>query len=186
MTTTSIIISGFGGQGTQFAGQVLAYAALEHGKEVTWIPSYGPEMRGGTARCTVIISDEEIGSPLVRRPDVVIAMNLPSLDKYEPLIKENGYMIANQSLIDRDFEREGIHSIFIPAQELAEELGNARLSNMIMIGALLELTHVLPTEVVKKALEEHIAERHKKTIPVNYKAMDKGASFAREAMAEKA
>jgi 2-oxoglutarate ferredoxin oxidoreductase subunit gamma len=186
MTTTSIIISGFGGQGTQFAGQVLAYAALEHGKEVTWIPSYGPEMRGGTARCTVIISDEAIGSPLVRNPDAVIAMNLPSLDMYEPLIKDDGVILANQSLIDRDFERQGIQSVFIPAQELAEELGNARLSNMIMVGAMLELTNVLPLDVVKKALEEHIAERHKKTIPLNYQAMDKGASFAREALAEKA
>jgi 2-oxoglutarate ferredoxin oxidoreductase subunit gamma len=186
MTETSIIISGFGGQGTQFAGQVLAYAALEHGKEVTWIPSYGPEMRGGTARCTVIVSDDAIGSPLVRNPDAVIAMNLPSLDKYEPLVKEGGVMLANQSLIDRDFEREGINAIFIPAQELAEELGNARLANMIMVGAMLELTQVLPLDVVKKALEEHIAERHKKTIPSNYEAMDKGAAFAKEAMAEKA
>jgi 2-oxoglutarate ferredoxin oxidoreductase subunit gamma len=186
MTETSIIISGFGGQGTQFAGQVLAYAALEYGKEVTWIPSYGPEMRGGTARCTIIVSDEAIGSPLVLNPDAVIAMNLPSLDMYEPLVKEGGYLLANKSLIHRDFEREGVNAIFVPAQELAEELGNARLSNMIMVGAMLELTNILPIDVVKKALEEHIAERHKKTIPMNFKAMDKGAAFAREAMAEKA
>jgi 2-oxoglutarate ferredoxin oxidoreductase subunit gamma len=183
---TSITISGFGGQGTQFAGQVLAYAAMDFGKHVTWSPSYGPEMRGGTARCTIVISDEEIGSPLVRNPNVVIAMNLPSLDKYEPLIKENGYMFVNKSLIDRDIEREDINSVLIPALELAEELGNARLANMIMVGAMIELVQVLPLDIVKKVLEDHIAERHRETIPLNFKAMDKGAEFAKEAMAQTA
>jgi 2-oxoglutarate ferredoxin oxidoreductase subunit gamma len=180
MKETSIILSGFGGQGTLFAGQVLAYAALDTGLHVTWIPSYGPEMRGGTANCTVVISEEEIGSPLVSRPDVVIAMNLPSVDKYEPLVQPGGYLLVNQSLVPRKVEREDIHAVYIPAQELAEELGNARIANMVMLGAMLELVGVLPQKQVMKALEDHIPERHKKTLPINYQAMDKGASVVRQ------
>lgn len=183
---TSIIISGFGGQGTLFAGQVLTYAALDYDKHCTWIPSYGPEMRGGTAHCTVIISDEEIGSPLVRNPDIVLAMNLPSLDKYESLIKENGIIIANKSLINRDLERQGIRSLFIAGNEIAEELGNSRITNMIMIGAMLGLSSVLPLDVVKKALEDHIPERNRKYLPLNYEALDKGAEIARQFLAETA
>lgn len=174
---TSIIISGFGGQGTLFAGQVLAYAALDAGKHVTWIPSYGPEMRGGTARCTVIVSDEEIGSPLTRNPAVVIALNLPSLDMYEPLIETNGLMIANSSLINRKMNRDDVRGYYIPAAKMAEEIGNTRLANMLMIGALLEAEEIFPLDVVKKALEDHIPARHKKTLPMNFKAMDEGAAF---------
>ena len=181
---TSIIISGFGGQGTLFAGQVLTYAALDHGKHCTWIPSYGPEMRGGTAHCTVIISDDEIGSPLVRNPDVVLAMNLPSLDKYENLVKENGIIVVNKSLINRGLERQGIKALFIPGNEMAEQLGNSRITNMIMIGAMLEISGVLPLEVVKKALDEHMPERNRKFLPLNFDALDKGAEFAQQAMAE--
>ena len=178
MKETSIIISGFGGQGTLFAGQVLAYASMDNGLEVTWIPSYGPEMRGGTAHCTVIISDEPIGSPLVRRPDVVLAMNLPSVDKYESLIKDGGVMVANSSLFNREITREGINSLLIPANSIAEELGMTRLGNMIMMGAMLAMKPILPLDTVKKALGEHIPERHKKTLPMNYEAMDKGYKFA--------
>ncbi|HDD55462.1 MAG TPA: 2-oxoacid:ferredoxin oxidoreductase subunit gamma [Chloroflexi bacterium] len=178
MEETSIIISGFGGQGTLFAGQVLAYASMDNGLEVTWIPSYGPEMRGGTAHCTVIVSAEPIGSPLVRRPDVVVALNLPSVDKYEPLIKAGGVMVANSTLVNREITREGINSLLIPANTIAEELGMVRLSNMIMMGAMLALKPILPLEAVKKALGEHIPERHKKTLPLNYEAMDRGYQFA--------
>ena len=177
---SSIIVSGFGGQGTLFAGQVLAYAALDAGKQVTWIPSYGPEMRGGTARCTVIISDEEIGSPLTRNPSAVIALNLPSLDMYEPLIESGGLLIVNSSLIPRKVEREGVRDIYIPASEMAEEIGNVRLANMLMIGALLEAEEILPLDIVKKSLKEHIPERHKNTLPNNFKAMDEGAKFIKE------
>lgn len=177
---TSIIISGFGGQGTLFAGQLLTYAALEYNKQCTWIPSYGPEMRGGTAHCTVIISDDEIGSPIVRNPDVVLAMNLPSLDKYEPLIKKGGVMIANKSLINRDVERKDFSALFIPGNEIAEELGNSRITNMVMTGAMLELVGVLPLDTVKTALEHHIPERNRKYLPLNYQALETGARFARE------
>jgi 2-oxoglutarate ferredoxin oxidoreductase subunit gamma len=183
---TSIIISGFGGQGALFAGQVLTYGALDHGKNTTWIPSYGPEMRGGTARCTVIISDDDIGSPIVLRPDIALVLNLPSIDFIEPLMKPGGLMIANQSLIDRGFERTDITGVMIPAQEIAEELGDKRMLNMVMVGALLEANPILPMDVAKKALNDHIAERHKHTVPKNYEAMDRGAEYARNAVAEKA
>ena len=178
MDETSIIISGFGGQGTLFAGQVLAYASMDNGLEVTWIPSYGPEMRGGTAHCTVIVSENPIGSPLVRRPDIVLAMNLPSVDKYESLVKEDGVMVANSSLVNREITRKGISSLLIPANKIAEELGMSRLGNMIMVGAMLAMKPLLPLEAVKEALGEHIPERHKKTLPMNYEAMDKGYQYA--------
>lgn len=180
MDETSIIVSGFGGQGTLFAGQVLAYASMDNGLEVTWIPSYGPEMRGGTAHCTVIISKEPIGSPLVRKPDIVLAMNLPSVDKYEPLVKDGGVMVANSSLVNRDITREGILSLLIPANTLAEEIGMSRLSNMIMVGAMIAMNPILPLEAVKTALGEHIPERHQKTLPMNFEAMDKGYQFAKD------
>ena len=179
MDETSIIISGFGGQGTLFAGQVLAYAFMDNGLEVTWIPSYGPEMRGGTAHCTVIASEEPIGSPLVRNPDVVLALNLPSVDKYESLVPDGGVLVANSSLVNREIQRDNITSLLIPANELAEEIGLSRLANMIMVGAMVALKPILSLDAVKKALEEHIPERHQKTLPMNYQAMDRGFEFAK-------
>jgi len=179
---TSIIISGFGGQGTLFAGQVLAYAALDNGLNVTWIPSYGPEMRGGTASCTVIISKEEIGSPLVRNPDISLVLNLPSLDKYEPLTKAGGSLIANSSLINRGLERDDLKNLYIPANEIAEEIGLSRMANMVMIGGMLRLNPVLPLEVVKQALAEHIPERHRKTLPMNFNAMERGYTFTEQVL----
>ncbi len=176
----SIIVSGFGGQGTLFAGQVLAYAALDAGKQVTWIPSYGPEMRGGTARCTVTISDEEIGSPLTRNPSAVIALNLPSLDKYEPLLQPGGLMLANASLINREMDRDDVRGIYIPAAQMAEKIGNPRLANMIMVGALMAAEDILPLDVVKNSLKEHLPKRHQKTLPMNFDAMDQGAAFVKE------
>ena len=120
---TEIIFAGFGGQGILFAGQVVAYAAMDAGMQVTWIPSYGPEMRGGTANCTVIVADEEIGSPTVRNPKAALAFNLPSFDKYEPLVVPGGVMIANASLINRGFQREDLSTVMIPANEIAESIG---------------------------------------------------------------
>ena len=135
---TEVILSGFGGQGIMFAGQVLTYAAMDAGKDVTWIPSYGPEMRGGTANCTVVIADEEIGSPVVKNPDVALVMNLPSLDKYEPLVKEGGMLIINASMVDRQATRKDISVINIPCNTMAEEMGNSKLANMVAVGALLK------------------------------------------------
>jgi 2-oxoglutarate ferredoxin oxidoreductase subunit gamma len=175
---TSIIISGFGGQGTLFAGQVLAYAALDVGKNVSWIPSYGPEMRGGTAHCTVIISDEEIGSPIVRNPTITLALNLPSLDKYESLIQPGGLIVANESMINRVVFRTDIESILLPANKIAEEIGNPRLVNMVSVGAMIAARPVLPLNSLKKALEDHLPERHKKLLSANFEAINRGADFA--------
>ena len=136
MTQTEIIVSGFGGQGALFAGQVMAYAAMDLGKHVTWIPSYGPEMRGGTAHCTVTIADEPIGSPLVANPFAVVAMNIPSFEKYEPLVRAGGLMVYNSTLVNRPPKRDDIDFIAVPGNELAEALGNVRLANSVMTGAL--------------------------------------------------
>jgi len=174
---TDIIISGFGGQGVLFAGQLLSYAAMDEGKNVTWIPSYGPEMRGGTANCTVVVSDEEIGSPMVRFPDAVIVMNLPSLDKYEPLVKPGGLLVINTSIIDRKATRTDIRVVEVPANEIAEEIGDRRLTNMVLLGCLVSNLPILPLAAISKALKEHLPARHHKLIPANMQAIEKGASF---------
>ncbi len=176
---TEVVFAGFGGQGVLFAGQVLAFAGLDAGKEVTWIPSYGPEMRGGTANSTVIIADEEIGSPLVRNPKAVVMMNLPSMDKYEPMIIPGGVAIANASLVNRPFQRTDIISVAVPANDIAEEIGDKKLINMVMLGALLEKLPVLTLDQVAEALNNHLPERHKKLLPMNLKALQRGAAFAR-------
>ena len=172
-----IIISGFGGQGTLFAGQLLSYAAMEQGFHVTWIPSYGPEMRGGKARCTVVVSDEEIGSPLVRRPSAAIVLNLPSMEAFEPAIKPGGVLIVNSSLITAKSERDDIKVQYVPATDMAIELGNARLANVICLGALAQLTGVIPLEAIEQALEDHLPARHRKLLGLNKKALAQGAGL---------
>jgi len=174
---TEIIISGFGGQGTLYAGQLLSYAAMDEGKQVTWIPSYGPEMRGGTANCTVVISDEEIGSPMVSHPQAAIVMNLPSLDKYESLVKPGGLLVVNESMVDREPTRKDIHVVKLKANEIAENLGDRRMSNMVLLGALLANLPVLPQAAIESALAGHLPERHKKLLPKNYPALREGAKF---------
>jgi 2-oxoglutarate ferredoxin oxidoreductase subunit gamma len=175
---SEIIISGFGGQGALFAGQLLAYAAMDEGHHVTWIPSYGPEMRGGTAHCTVIISDDEIGSPLVRHPAAVIAMNLPSLDKYEPLVAPGGVLVVNSSLVTRHPARTDIRVVEVPANAMADELGSNKLMNLVLTGALLAATGALPLEAVERALAAHLPERHRSLLEANYQALRRGAALA--------
>jgi len=176
---TEIIFSGFGGQGVLFAGQVLAFAAMDAGHDVTWMPSYGPEMRGGTANCTVVIADEEIGSPTVKNPKAAVVMNLPSLDKFEPHIVPGGVLIVNSSLVNRDPLRDDITWVMIPAQEIAEMIGPRRLLNMVMLGALIEKLPILPLKDIQAALKSHLPERHQKLLPSNLEALEKGAAFAR-------
>lgn len=171
-----VIIAGFGGQGVLFAGQLLTYAGMDVGKDVTWIPSYGPEMRGGTANCTVIISDEEIGSPFVKNPTAVLAMNLPSLDKYEHLVKPGGVLVVNSSMVNREVERDDISVISLPANEIAEEAGSKRAVNMVMLGALLANADILTLDELEKALEDHLPERHHKFLPANKAALRLGAA----------
>ncbi|HVN53053.1 MAG TPA: 2-oxoacid:acceptor oxidoreductase family protein [Anaerolineaceae bacterium] len=177
---TEIMITGFGGQGVLFAGQLLSYGAMDTGKQTTWIPSYGPEMRGGTANCTVIIADEEIGSPLVRNPRAVVAMNLPSLEKYEPLVKEGGVLVVNTSIIPRAVERKDLTTVLVPANDIAERLGDKRMTNMVMIGALIANLPVLPISVLEKALEEHLPARHHRLLPLNCQALREGATYVGE------
>jgi 2-oxoglutarate ferredoxin oxidoreductase subunit gamma len=180
---TEIIIAGFGGQGVLFAGQLMAYAALDEGMEVSWIPSYGPEMRGGTANCTVVIADEEIGSPTVSHPKAALVFNLPSFDKYEPMVTIGGVLIANQSLINRDFQRDDLINVMVPANEIAETLGNKRLTNMVMLGALLEAMPVLSVASVQKTLELHLPQRHKHLLPLNAQALQQGAELVKKQLA---
>jgi 2-oxoglutarate ferredoxin oxidoreductase subunit gamma len=174
---TEVIISGFGGQGALYAGQVLAYAAMDEGKQVTWIPSYGPEMRGGTANCTVVVSDEEIGSPTVKHPKAVLALNLPSLDKYENMIAPGGCLVVNESMVNRKPERTDIRVVLLPANEIAREIGNERATNMVMLGALLANMDILPIEALEKALKNHTAQRLQKFVEMNIQALRRGAEY---------
>ena len=177
---TEILIAGFGGQGILFAGQLLAYAAMDNGQVVTWIPSYGPEMRGGTANCTVIIADEEIGSPTVRNPRAALVFNLPSFDRYEPLVVPGGVLIANASLINRSLSRSDLNAVLVPANEIAERIGDKRLTNMVMLGAMLELLPVLSFKDLEKTLQAHLPERHKHLLPMNSLALHQGAEYSRK------
>lgn len=179
---TEIIIAGFGGQGVLFAGQVVAYAAMDQGMHVTWIPSYGPEMRGGTANCTVVISDEEIGSPIVSRPTAVVALNKPSMEKYESMVKEGGVFIVNQSMVDREVQRKDIHAIMVPANDIAEEIGDKRMTNMVMIGALLVNLNILPLSALEKSLKDHLPKKHHKLLPANKLALEKGGMYIASAV----
>ena len=173
-----IIISGFGGQGALFAGQLLAYAAMDQDLHVTWIPSYGPEMRGGKARCTVVISEEEIGSPLVRRPSAAIVLNIPSMEAFEPAVKPGGVLVVNSSLVPQKSDRDDVRVIYVPASDIASELGNIRLANVVCLGALVQALGVLPLEAIEKALDDHLPERHRKLLGLNKEALRKGAEIA--------
>jgi len=174
-----IIVSGFGGQGALFAGQLLTYTGMDEGLHVTWIPSYGPEMRGGTAHCIVILSDDDIGSPIIREPTVCIVMNPPSMEKYEPLIKPGGLLVANSTLIRSRSEREDITVVYVPANELAAELGNVKMANVILLGAMLGMREILPIDSIKRTLDEHIPQRRKHIIEPNKRALDRGVAFAK-------
>jgi 2-oxoglutarate ferredoxin oxidoreductase subunit gamma len=177
---TEIIIAGFGGQGVLFAGQVLAYAGLAEGKHVTWIPSYGPEMRGGTAHCTVIISDEDIGSPLVRNPAVAIVLNPPSMQKYEALVRPGGLLISDSTLITQPSTRGDIRALALPAKDLAAELGFAQVANVVMLGALIGATAVVRVETIDQVLEAHVGARHRDALEPNKKALRRGAEWAKQ------
>jgi 2-oxoglutarate ferredoxin oxidoreductase subunit gamma len=175
-----VIISGFGGQGALFAGQLLTYAGMDQGHQVTWIPSYGPEMRGGTAHCTVILSDSPIGSPIIRNPTVAVVMNPASMDKYEPLVRAGGVLVANSTLVRTRSERNDISAVYIPANDLAAELGNAKMANVVLLGALLATRQILPIEALKQAMQDHIPERRKRIIEPNKQALDRGIEYVRQ------
>ncbi len=176
MSTFGVIIAGFGGQGVLLTGYLLAHAGMMEGKHVAWIPSYGPEMRGGVARCSVTVSTGEISSPLVEEPDAVMAFNRPSLDKYEPTLIKNGSLYINSSLIDRRHERDDVNVYYIAANEMAESLGNLRVANLVMLGALVKSTGVVSMESILEAPRFVLPEHRHKLIPLNQKALELGAS----------
>lgn len=171
---TSIIIAGFGGQGVLFAGQLLAYAGMDNGKHVTWIPSYGPEMRGGTANCTVIVSDEPVGAPVVAKPDVAVVLNLPSFEKYEGLVKPGGLLIINSSLIQAECLRDDIETAAVPANQIAEQLGSVKMMNMAAIGALLAKRPFLTLAQVQQALQDHLPAAKASLLEANGQVLQKG------------
>jgi 2-oxoglutarate ferredoxin oxidoreductase subunit gamma len=173
----TFVFAGFGGQGVMFAGQLLAYAALEEGYESTWIPSYGPEMRGGTAHCYVVISDRPIGSPIVKHPPFAIAFNNPSFMKYEPMVAPGGLLAYNESMITQDSHREDIEYLAVPAATLAERAGNMKLLNVVLLGAVLAARPVLPVEAIHRALELHLPAKHKDKLEANYRALELGVEL---------
>lgn len=173
------VIAGFGGQGVLFTGKVMAYAGLESGQNVTWLPSYGPEMRGGTANCTVVISDSEIGSPQVMNPRAAIVMNQPSLEKYEELIAPDGYLVVNTTMVNRKVKRDDIHAIELPGTELAEELGDKRLTNVVMLGALAAKADFLELKSVEKGIAKSLSEGKQSLFELNLKALKTGADYVK-------
>lgn len=170
-----VIIAGFGGQGVMLMGQLLAYSSMLEDKNVSWLPSYGPEMRGGTANCMVKVSDSPVASPLITAPTALVAMNLPSLHKFADSVKEGGVIIYNSSLIEEgEYEREGIRILPIPVNDLASELGNVRVANIIALGCLLGSEEICKKESVIDSLKNVLPERHHHLLPLNEKALDKG------------
>ncbi|AEH51886.1 2-oxoacid:acceptor oxidoreductase family protein [Pseudothermotoga thermarum] len=172
--THSFIIAGFGGQGVMLMGQILAQAAMIEGKNVTWFPSYGPEMRGGTANCTVVISDEPVASPVVENPLELVVMNIPSLLKFEPKVKPSGYLFVNSSVVDRKPTRNDIQVFEIPVNDLAEKLGNARVANMVMLGAVVQVTKCVKLDAVVEAIKYKLSSRGEQIVDLNIKAIYEG------------
>ena len=169
------------GPGSVIRGATTGYAAPDNGLHVTWIPSYGPEIRGGTAHCTVVVSDEPIGSPLVRRPANAITLNLPSFEKYEPLIEPGGLLVYNSSLIDRQPTRTDIRTVPGPANDIAEQLGNVRQANVVLLSAYLAASGVLPLEAVATTLDNHLPSRQRRFLESNKEALRTGTACAVEA-----
>lgn len=174
MTSTNILFAGFGGQGILFSGKVIAYAALMEGKEVSWLPSYGPEMRGGTANCSVCISDDLIGSPLVVNPDILIAMNYPSLEKFENEVVPGGTIIIDSSLIDKKVERKDVNVIYIPASKMAEDAGIKGAANMIIVGRLFRELGYISKDNLDKGLQKSIPPKKIDLLDKNRKMIGLG------------
>ena len=172
--TANILLAGFGGQGILFAGKLLAYKGLLEGKHISWLPSYGPEMRGGTANCSVIISDEPIGSPIVSSPDILVAMNLPSLDKYEKTVRPGGTLFVDSTLVGRAVARTDVEAYAIPATQLAVDMGTPTLANMILLGKLIRCTQVVRFEGLEAALRKVISSKHADLLEVNLGAIRAG------------
>lgn len=177
MSTTNILIAGFGGQGVLFVGKLLAYQGLIEDKNVSWLPSYGPEMRGGTANCSVIVSDTPIGSPIIDNPDILIAMNLPSLDKYEKSVAKGGKIFVDSFLIERKVERADVDTYYVPATQMASDSGATALANMVILGKVMRETNFVDYANITEALKKVVSARHRDLIEFNLKALDMGHDF---------
>ncbi|HOJ36849.1 MAG TPA: 2-oxoacid:acceptor oxidoreductase family protein [Ignavibacteriales bacterium] len=175
-----IIIAGFGGQGVLSLGQILCYSGVEEGKEVSWMPSYGPEMRGGTANCIVILSDDEISSPIVSKFDTVIALNQPSLDKFEKAVKPGGLLLYDSTNIVQPPTRDDIKVVGIEASQTAAEMKNTKILNMIVLGAFIQLKPIIKVENIINGLKKVLPERYHHLIPLNEEAIKKGIELAKE------
>ncbi|MCH4007262.1 MAG: 2-oxoacid:acceptor oxidoreductase family protein [Eubacterium sp.] len=169
-----ITVSGFGGQGVLSIGKSLVEAGMDEGLEVTWAPSYGPEMRGGTANCSVVISDKPIGSPVFTHPTELIAMNLPALEKFEPRVVEGGLIIVNSSVVDQKVKRTDVKAFYVPCIDIATELGNTKVANMVMLGAYVKATGALKVETVQEMIKNMFTGRKAKLVPMNMEALQRG------------
>ncbi len=174
------IFAGFGGQGALLMGQLLAMASMIEGKEVSWLPSYGPEMRGGTANCSVVISDEPVASPLVTNANSIVVLNRPSLTKFESHVIPGGNLFINSSVIPEKSERNDINVYYVPMTEVAYELGNVKVSNMVMLGAFVEATQCVKMESIVEALRHKLGEKKAKLIPMNEEALNRGAQIVKD------
>lgn len=178
-----VIMAGFGGQGVMAMGQLLTYAGMLENKHVSWLPSYGPEMRGGTANCSVVVSTEEVGSPVVVNPTTAIVMNKPSLDKFESSIVKGGKLFINSSLVDRKSDRKDIEVYYIPANEIANQLGNMRVANMVMLGAYVEVSKTVSLESILQGFTKVFGEDKAHLLPLNKQALEKGAEVVKRQLA---
>ena len=167
-----MFFAGSGGQGTLAIGQMIAKAAMDEGKEVTWLPSYGPEMRGGTANCTVVVSDKPIACPLINEADLLVVMNLPSLIKFESLVAPGGLLIINSSLVPEEAKRKDIDTIYVPANDEAMRLGNDKAANMVMLGAILRYTNIVEPDTIREQMRHMFSGRKEKYLPMNLEALD--------------
>lgn len=174
---SEVKFAGFGGQGIMLIGKILAHAAMQAGFEVVWIPSYGPEMRGGTAYCTVVASDQPIGSPIIRNPHHLVAMNRPSLEKFAPTVKTGGVIFINGSLIDISSGRSDVDELRVPIIEMAKELGNPKVANIVALGAFAARSNIVNFDAIRDAVKEEFAGK-KKLIPINLKALEEGRKAA--------
>lgn len=175
--TTQLLLAGFGGQGILFAGKFLAYAGLLEGRQLSWLPSYGPEMRGGTANCSVILSDEPVGSPIVSNPDILVAMNLPSLDKYEDAVVPGGMIFVDSTLIERKVKRDDVKVFYIPATQLAQQMSAPTLANMIITGKLIAESGIIKNESIEQTLGKIVSAKRANLLEVNLKALKCGMEY---------
>ena len=178
MMKREIILSGFGGQGVMSIGKNLAEAGVEEGLEVSWVPSYGPEMRGGTANCTVILSEERIGTPLVEQTTEIVVMNRPSLMKFEPTVRPGGIIFVNSSIVPDKVARDDVRAVYVPCDAIAAELGNPKVGNMVMLGAYIGATGALKVETIEKMIHEMFTGKKTKLVPLNLEALKRGIACA--------